>query len=108
MLSMGSERSRRITRRVKDEQTILCAGHAFLSHLAKITPVLRATVWVVGPKRYHVSLRLKTHPHDWYIATARQMDRPRTFLRLDVAAQYAHRLSKAPTVVVEFNGVLRK
>jgi len=108
MLSAGSERSRRIMERVRDKQTILCAGQAFLSHLAKITPVIRTTVWVLGPKRYHVSLRLKTHPHDWYVATARATDRPRTFVRLDVATQYAHRLSKAPTVVVEFNGLLRK
>ena len=108
MLSAGSERSRRITERVRDKQTFLCAGHAFLSNLARVTPVLRATVWVMGRKRYHVSLRLKTHSHDWYVATARKTDRPRTFVRLDVATQYAHRLSKAPTVVVEFNGFLRK
>ena len=108
MPSAGSERSRRITERVRDKQAILCAGHAFLSNLARVTPVLRATVWVMGRKRYHVSLRLKTHPHDWYVATARKTDRPRTFVRLDVATQYAHRLSKASTVVVEFNGLLRK
>lgn len=108
MLSVESERSRRITERVREKQPVFCAGHAFLSNLAKATPVLRTTVWVVGPKRYHVSLRLKTHPHDWYVATARETNRPRTFVRLDVATQYAHRLSKTPTVVVEFNGFLRK
>ncbi len=108
MLSVQSERSRRITERVREKQPIWCARQCFLSGLAKVSPVLRATVWVVGPKRYHVSLRLKTHPHDWYVATARESDRPRTFLRLDVATQYAHRLSKSSTVVVEFNHALRK
>ena len=105
---MESERSRRIRERVREKQPLFCAGHAFLSGLAKATPVLRATVWVLGPKRYHVSLRLKTHHHEWYVATARETDRPRTFARLDVAAQYAHRLSHSSTVVIEFQSPLRK
>lgn len=66
VLNVESERSRRI----REEQPLFCAGHAFLSGLAKVTPVLRTTVWVLGPKRCHVSLRLKTHHHEWYVATA--------------------------------------
>ncbi len=108
MLSVQTEQGRRITEQVREKQTLFCAGHAFLGGLAKVTPALRATVWVLGPKRYHVSLRLKTHQHEWYVATARETNRPRTFTRLDVAAQYAHRLSKLSTVVIEFTSHLRK
>lgn len=108
MLSVQTERSRRITERVREKQALFCAGHAFLGGLAKVTPVLRATVWALGPKRYHVSLRVKTHQHEWCVATARDTDRPRTFVRLDVAAQYAHRLSNSSTVVIEFHSPLRK
>lgn len=108
MLSTHTERSQRITELAREKQSLFCAGHAFLSGLAKVTPVLRATVCVLGPKRYHVSLRLKTHQHDWYVATARETNRPRTFVRLDVAAQYAHRLSHSSTVVIEFQSPLRK
>jgi hypothetical protein len=108
MLSVQTERNRRITERIREKQAILCAEHAFLRNLANVTPVVRVTVWVLGLKRYHVSLRVKTHQHEWYVATARDKNSPRTFVRLDVAAQYAHRLSRSSTVVIEFNSHLRK
>lgn len=44
MLSVHTEWSRRIMERVRENQPLFCAGHAFLSGLAKVTPVLCATV----------------------------------------------------------------
>ncbi len=66
------------------------------------------TLWAIPNKKYQVSVRIKNHAQEWYLATLRNKSTPRAFVNLGAAAHIAYGLAHAPIMIVNMSNALPK
>lgn len=79
---------------------VVCAGQMVIRTLAQASGVDAVSIWVIGKKSYHLSFRIKNQEQEWYLTTARNKKKPRTFSNMGAAAHLAHRISHIPIINV--------